>query len=345
MESFRELRPVPFETKWRSPANIAFVKYWGKKGHQLPANPSLSLTLKECVTETEVSFTPNQKLSVELILVDEVKPLFAQKIKTYLESLTADLPWMANVGVRIKTTNTFPHGAGIASSASGLSAFALCLTDYLQSMKPHGSPSLFEKHASYLARLASGSACRSIYGGFTTWGECDLLGSSDLYANPLSVHTEFSHMMDSVIVVNAKEKSVSSREGHGRLQNHFFAEARYAQARSNFKDTVAALQSGDLQTVGSILEAEAFSLHAMMMTSPGPYTLLKPNSLTVMEMVRVFREETKLPLYFTLDAGPNVHLIYPENYKNKIQTFIENELKSFAVTIIHDQAGEGPQKC
>jgi diphosphomevalonate decarboxylase len=303
------------------------------------------LTLKECFTETEVSFTPNQDLSVDLFLGDEAKPNFALKIKTYLESLTQDLPWLSQIGVRVKTTNTFPHGAGIASSASGLSAFALCLTDYLHSMKAQGSPALFEKHASHLARLASGSACRSIYSGFTTWGESDLLGSSDLYATPLAVHAEFNHMMDSVIVVSEKEKKVSSREGHSRLQNHFFAESRYNQARANFRDTVSALQSGDFQTVGSILESEAFSLHAMMMTSPEPYTLLKPNSLVVMEMVRVFREETKLPLYFTLDAGPNVHLIYPESYKHKIQTFIENELKSFAVTIIHDQAGEGPQKC
>ena len=105
------------------------------------------------------------------------------------------------------------------------------------------------------------------------------------------------------------------------------------------------MKVGDMERVGTILENEALSLHAMMMTSPESYTLLQPNSLLVMEMVRAFRSETKIPLYFTLDAGPNLHLIYPDSHKNKIQTFISNELSSFAVKIIDDGRGEGPKKC
>ena len=106
-----------------------------------------------------------------------------------------------------------------------------------------------------------------------------------------------------------------------------------------------ALKNGDMELVGRILESEALSLHAMMLTSPQAYTLLKPQTLSVINMIWSFRRETKLPLYFTLDAGPNLHLIYPEAYEQKIQTFINYELLPMAENVIHDQRGEGPQKC
>ena len=96
--------------------------------------------------------------------------------------------------------------------------------------------------------------------------------------------------------------------------------------------------------MGNILESEALSLHAMMMTSPNPYILIKPKTLVAMEMIRIFREETKLPLYFTLDAGPNLHLIYPSTHLNKIQTFIQHELSPLALKVIEDERGEGPRK-
>jgi diphosphomevalonate decarboxylase len=344
LSPFFELRPVSKSFTWRAPANIAFVKYWGKKGHQVPANPSLSLTLKECYTQTTVEFSESENLAVDLSLSGTREEKFAAKIKTYLESLT-ELPWLRNVNVRVETKNTFPHGAGIASSASGLAAFALCLTDYLHALSGETNRELFFKRASHLSRLASGSACRSVYGGFTTWGECELPESSDKYATPFLVHPELANLRDTVLVVSAEEKNVSSRAGHDRMKDHAFAEVRFVQARKNFDRTVAALKAGDMDEVGQVLENEALSLHAMMMTSPESYTLLRPNSLLAIEMVRQFRHETKLPLYFTLDAGPNLHLIYPEIYHHKISTFINRELAPLAVKLIDDERGEGPVRC
>jgi diphosphomevalonate decarboxylase len=331
---FKTFRPGVFETTWRSPSNIAFVKYWGKKGHQIPANPSLSMTLKECVTETHVSFAPSDTLKVELFLDGVKEDKFAAKIEKYLLSLI-QIPQLQNVSYTVKTKNTFPHGTGIASSASGLSAFALGLTEYLGVEEEHFFPV-----ASNLSRLASGSACRSVYGGFTTWGD-----ESDEYASPFHVHQEFSGLKDTVLVVSGEEKVVSSTAGHGRMNEHAFAEARFIQARNNFKSMVSALKSGDMEEMGRILESEALSLHAMMMTSPESYTLLKPNSLLAIEMIRAFRRETKLPLYFTLDAGPNLHLIYPEAHQHKIRTFISHELSPLAQKVIEDERGEGPVKC
>lgn len=327
---YRDLKVREFTTSWRSPANIAFVKYWGKKGHQLPANPSLSMTLKECVTETKVIFTPAEKLSVELKLAGKSETKFAEKIHKYLQSLESDLPWLKRLAFQIETKNTFPHGAGIASSASGLSAFALCLAEYMEKDQH------FYRRASFLSRLASGSACRSIYGGFTTWGD-----DSDEYASPLKVHPELSYLHDAVVIVSSAEKSVSSRAGHERMKEHPFAEARFVQAGKNYQLMKSAMLAGDLEVMGNTLENEALSLHAMMMTSPDAFILFGPESLRVMAEVRQFRRDSKIPLYYTLDAGPNLHLIYPPSVKAAADAFIN----SLGLSVIFDSVGEGPVKC
>lgn len=343
--AYQNARPREFESCWQSPSNIAFIKYWGKKGHQTPANPSLSMTLKECFTETKVKFAPADELKVELFLDREREDKFAAKIQKYLQTIAEEIPVIKNTAFSITTRNTFPHGTGIASSASGLSAFALCLTDYLRESAQEETNDLFYLRASHLSRLASGSACRSVYGGFTTWGESHLPESSDKYATPFEVHSDLKNLRDSVLVVSGEEKEVSSTQGHGKMKEHFFAEARFHQAKENFKRIVSAMKAGDIEEMGSLIEIEALSLHAMMMTSPEPFTLLKPNSLTAMDIIRKFRKETQLPLYFTLDAGPNLHLIYPEFVQHKIKTFISHELSPLCATVIHDERGEGPKRC
>lgn len=335
LSAFGGLPLRSFETCWKAPSNIAFVKYWGKKGHQLPANPSLSLTLSECTTTTKLKLSEGEALSVSLLLDGKEMPGFAQKVQTYLQGLSKDLPWLLQSHFHIETSNTFPHGTGIASSASGMAAIALCLADYLFQGQRDSD---FYQTASNLARLASGSACRSLYGGFASWGEV-----SDEYASPLEVHPELRELCDDVLVISSAEKSVSSRAGHERMQEHPFASARFEQAKKNYQQSKAALQSGDIHEVGRILETEALTLHAMMMTSPQGFTLFRPNSLVAMEKVRLFRQETKLPLYYTLDAGPNIHLIYPEN--SEIKKFIQSELSPLGEKLIADRAGEGPVLC
>ena len=345
LRAYIEVTPIVFESAWESPSNIAFVKYWGKKGHQIPANPSLSMSLKECRTITKTLFSPSSELQVSLKLEGETNFKFAQKIRTYLESLQSELPWIMNLNVSIETSNTFPHGAGIASSASGLSAFALTFADYLKALNPNEDHSFFLKRASHLARLASGSACRSVFGGFSTWGASDLSGATDLYASSLEVHPDLSFLHDTVLVISGAEKNISSTDGHGRMNEHFFAEARFSQAKFHFASCVEALKTGDIEAVGKILESEALSLHAMMLTSPSAYTLLKPKTLSAIEAIWHFRRETKLPLYFTLDAGPNLHLIYPTQEKNKIELFITQMLSPLCETIIYDGTGNGPKSC
>lgn len=341
---FQNLEPGAFSTTWRSPSNIAFVKYWGKKGHQIPANPSLSMTLKNCFTETRVAFSPEGDGNVELFLEGEKSEKFALKIKKYLDTLD-EVPLLKKVGIKIETRNTFPHGTGIASSASGLSAFALGLTDYLYHLKGKSEASDFFQCASHFSRLASGSACRSVYGGFTTWGECHLPKTSDLFATEFKVHDDLSDLLDSIIVVSSEEKAVSSTAGHGQMSKHFFAEARFEQARENFQLMVKALTSGDIELMGKVLESEALSLHAMMLSSSDPYILMRPQTLLGIEKIWKMRRETGLPLYFTLDAGPNLHLIYPRQIEKEVKGFIETDLKPISEKVIHDEVGMGPIRC
>lgn len=346
LSSFDGLEVKEFKTKWQAPSNIAFVKYWGKKGHQLPSNPSLSLTLSNCNTQTEIHFKPAVELSVELFLDQEAKPKFAKKIHDFLSKLSSEVSWLNKVQLTIHTHNTFPHGTGIASSASGMAALCLGIADYFYFLKNKTQDEDFFKLASCLSRLASGSASRSVYGGFVSWGEFESAEEmSDLYASPFKTHESFNDMRDSVIIVSTEEKVVSSRQGHSLMGEHPYAQARFKEAFKNFKRTIDGLKSGDWKTVGEVLENEALQLHAMMLTSPESYTLFKPESLIIIEKVRHFRATTGTQVYFTLDAGPNVHLIYPGSIEADVKAFIEKELTAFAQIIIHDSIGKGPVKC
>ncbi len=332
---------------WRAPSNIALVKYWGKRGHQIPANPSLSLTLSKSYTETHLVCEPSDKLFVEFEFEGKENLLFADKIKKFLLSISDELPFVLKTKFAIKSKNTFPHSAGIASSASGMAAFSLCLLDCAYQMSGVEKDSLFYIRASFLSRLASGSACRSLFGGITEWGQDSQFAEfSDTHATKLhQIHPEFAHLQDSILIASSEAKKISSRDGHERMGEHPFAEKRYELAKKHFHQMLAGLKSGDWDTVGPIIEKEALSLHAMMMTSPQPYILMKPKTIELIQLVTDFRHESKLPVYFTLDAGPNLHLIYPESIKGKVQTFLEHEAAPFIEFLIFDEEGSGPQSC
>ena len=124
-----------------------------------------------------------------------------------------------------------------------------------------------------------------------------------------------------------------------------YASARYAQANENIKNLLAALKSGDLDTFMNITESEALQLHALMMCSNPSFILMKPNTLSIINEIREFREETKIPLCFTLDAGPNVHLLYPEHEADKVAYYIKNVLADYCdgECWIADRVGDGPK--
>lgn len=330
---------IPFEKEEkvlkRSPSNIALIKYWGKKGAQIPANPSLSFTLSKSYTETEIIYFPqkNERISIEFSFEGKKNEQFEQKIKIYLEKIIEYFPFLNKLHLTINSVNSFPHSTGIASSASSMSALALCLCEiekkHYESLQNNND---FLQKASFIARLGSGSAARSVFPYAATWGEfVENPVSSDEYASPLyfDVHPKFKNYRDAILIVSNKTKKVSSTAGHALMPNHPFAIARFKQAKNNLKALLKALKTGNQDTFIEIVENEALTLHALMMSSNPGYILMEPGSLKIIEKIRQYRQKTGIKLCFTLDAGPNVHLLYSLNNHDKVEKFIKNELLQY----------------
>jgi diphosphomevalonate decarboxylase len=347
--------PEPGHVLWRSPSNIALVKYWGKHGIQLPRNPSISFTLAASCTDTQLEYeiregSDDGQIELDFFFHEEENEAFKAKTLEFLTSLLPTMPFLKQLRLTVHTGNSFPHSAGIASSASGMSALALCLCSledrFFGTLQ---DPTAFDQKASRLARLGSGSACRSIFSHAALWGATSSVpGSSDEYAVPMGdhIHATFKDFHDDILIVSREEKSVSSRAGHALMEGNPFAEPRYAQARSRLDTLLHAMRTGDLPTFGKIVEDEALTLHALMMCSNPSYTLMRPDSLAIIEKVRQYRADTGHQVYFTLDAGPNVHLLYPGELVVDVRKFIDDHLAEHCEDgfVQQDWVGEGPEE-
>ena len=316
------------------PSNIALIKYWGKYENQIPANPSISYTLNHCRTNTTMEFSEGENFSVQTFLAGNEELKFAKKIEKYFKNIEQYLPWILKGKYVIRTENTFPHSSGIASSASGFGAIAKCLMQLDAIFSGNTSEEEALKKASFLARLGSGSACRSLYNGLVVWGNTkEVEGSSDLYAVQYpndEIHPVFKKFNDWVLLIHEGEKSVSSTVGHGLMKTNPYAERRFQEAHENFAKLKNILKTGDLEGFIKLTEHEALTLHAMMMMSDPAFILMKTGTLEVINKIWDFRRITGLPLFFTLDAGANVHLLFPNDIESdKIKIFIQQELLPF----------------
>ena len=316
------------------PSNIALIKYWGKYENQIPANPSISYTLSQCRTITEMEFAEGENFSVKLFLSGKEEPKFAEKTAKYLAGIEKYLPWVLRGSFVIKTENTFPHSSGIASSASGFGALAKCLMALDKEISGEKSPEETLQKASLLARLGSGSACRSLYNGLVVWGATPVVsGSADEYAVPYPVseiHPIFRDFNDWVMLIHEGQKSVSSTVGHGLMNGNPYAQVRFAEAAKNFFTLQEILKNGDMDGFIKLVEHEALTLHAMMMVSDPAFILMQTGTLETIHKVWDFRRDTGLPLFFTLDAGANVHLLFPnDGQQERIKAFIETELLAY----------------
>lgn len=335
--------------QWSAPSNIALVKYWGKKDNQIPANPSVSFTLNTCKTITKLAFAKKintGNFSFDLLFEGKPKEDFKPKIQKFLERIEIYIPFLKDYHFTIDTENTFPHSSGIASSASGMAALAMNLMSVEKALNPEMSDDYFYQKASLLARLGSGSACRSVKGSVVVWGnQANISGSSDLFGveYPYAIHDNFKGFQDTILLVDKGEKQVSSTVGHDLMHNHPFAERRFAQAHENLDTLIPIFESGNLEEFIKVVESEALTLHAMMMTSMPYFILMKPNTLQIINAIWKFRNETKIPVCFTLDAGANVHVLYPKNNQEKVLQFIKDELVGYCQNgqYICDEIGFG----
>jgi diphosphomevalonate decarboxylase len=335
---------------WQSPSNIAIIKYWGKRGRQLPANASLSFSLSRSCTHTSISLSygTEDAGTVGFLLDGRREAGFEARIGAYIQFLLPELPFLEGASLRIESRNTFPHSAGIASSASGFSALALCLVSLEEKATGiKNSVEDFFRKASHLARLGSGSACRSVYPGYTVWGNEPVIpGSSDQFAIPVndSIHGSFMQLHDAILLVDAGPKEVSSTQGHSLMDRHPFATARYMQASENLRLLMGALSDGDFSTFANVAENEAMTLHSLMMSSVPWFSLLRENTWQILKKIKHLREHYRLEVCFTLDAGPNVHMLYASKHQKDVEEYMVNELLQHCTggSHIDDGVGMGP---
>ena len=215
----------------KSPSNIALIKYWGKKKIQIPTNPSISFTLKNCLTETTIELKKSNKFSIQLFVEGKEKASFLPKIEQFLERIKVYCPFIFDYSLTINTYNTFPHSSGIASSASAFSCLSMCIMEFENYLSGCSKDFQYQK-ASFLSRLGSGSASRSIYGPMAIWGENEIItNASDEFAVSFNeIHSIFKTYQDTILLVDKGTKKVSSSLGHDLMQDHPFATKRFQQA-------------------------------------------------------------------------------------------------------------------
>jgi diphosphomevalonate decarboxylase len=288
--------------------NLAFIKYWGNRENtlRLPSNGSISMNLDGLYTRTTVSFQPSLPYDELIINGHEVMGHGLDRIAYILDIIRG----VANIHERaeVMSENNFPSGAGIASSASAFAALALA------GSKAAGL-NLSEPELSRLARRGSGSASRSIPGGFVEWQA----GTSEEDSFAFSIAgPDHWDLVDCVAIVSASHKKTGSTEGHSIAPTSPLQAARVADASRRLDICRRAILERDFDTFASIVELDSDMMHAVMMTSTPALNYWKPASLEVMTCVRQWRAEG-IPVCYTVDAGPNVHVVCLETEANLIE--------------------------
>ena len=286
--------------------NLALIKYWGNRDQslRLPSNDSLSFNLGDLRTTTTVEFDP--LLTRDEVSIDgyKVSAQAYERVAHHLDRL-ADYSDIAEIDcgerrdmsecrprARVISNNTFPMGVGIASSASGFAALTLAACAALGIKKS-------ESELSGLARLGSGSACRSVPGGFVAW--------HDGYAVSIAPPAHWP-LMDVIAVVSRAHKAVGSTEGHAMADNSPLQAARLSDTQRRIRQCEEAIANTNFTLLAEVIEQDALLMHGVIMTSQPSVLYWEPATLSVMRAVRELREDG-LPVAFSIDAGPNVHCI------------------------------------
>ncbi|MEW5828436.1 MAG: diphosphomevalonate decarboxylase [Chloroflexota bacterium] len=287
----------------QSNPNIALIKYWGNRDPilRLPSNGSISINLDGLTTRTTVSFQPSLPFDELIINGREVVGKGLDRVSAFLDLVRG----IAGIGMKAEviSENNFPSGAGIASSASAFAALALAATQA-------AGLELSEAELSRLARRGSGSASRSVPGGFVEWraGDTDEESFAESIAPP-----DHWDLADCVAIISAGHKQTGSTEGHALAPTSPLQAARVADASRRLDLCRRAILDRDFEALAAIVELDSDMMHAVMMTSQPALFYWQPATLTVMQAVREWRSRG-LPVLYTIDAGPNVHVLCPGGY-------------------------------
>ncbi len=286
-------------------SNIAFIKYWGNYDDNLriPMNGSISMTLDNATTKTSVEFSSAFK-SDKLILNNKPANNAAiNRVSKHLDFIRKIAK--TKMKAEIVSKNSFPTGAGIASSASGFAALTVAACGAL-------NLNMTNNELSRIARLGSGSACRSIDGGFVEWFPGGR--HEDSFAAPFASSNHWD-LIDIIAIVSDEHKSVGSSAGHPLSTTSPFYQARLGSLQSSLQQVRNAILDKEFAKLGELIEAEAISLHVAAMTSTPSILYWQAGSLNIIHALRKWRSENSNAVgYFTMDAGPNVHIISERKY-------------------------------
>jgi len=312
--------------------NIALIKYWGKRNEELilPTNNSLSITLDGFYTETTVHF--NEELTEDVFILNDqvISGVPYNQVTAYLD-LFRDHVQKPTLFAEVNSINKVPTAAGFASSASGFAALAAASARALDLQ-------LTDQQLSRFMRRGSGSACRSIYGGFVEWEKGSQEDGSDSYAIQIAPKDHWDVRV-AAVVLNAKEKDLSSRKGMKRtVDTSIFYDAWLENVPKDLKEIKEGIQARDFEKVGTIAEANCMKMHATTLGAQPPFTYWQNVTMDVMQTIWKMRSDGTLA-YFTIDAGPNVKVLYlPDNEEKILQTLRNIDGVS---EVIVSKVGEG----
>lgn len=290
-----------------APANIAFLKYWGKRDavSRLPANSSFSMNLTNATTITTVEFS--DAYTEDRVEFDG-ETVSTHEMKRVINHVNLIRKRAGATGhARIVTKNSFPKGTGIASSASGFAALTVATAGAL-------GMTLSERELTILSRRGSGSACRSIPDGFVVWEKGTSAETS--FAHSIAPPT-FWDLRDVLCIVDTSMKKVSTSEGHERVESSPLWEQRQYDMKALTHAMIDAFRSKDFARFGQLVEDECRSMHAVMQTQTPPLMYWNDVTVALMKSISKWREEG-LPVYYTIDAGPNVHVLCESRYEQQV---------------------------
>ena len=315
-----------------APSNIALCKYWGKRDPalNLPLNSSLSISLgslgthteirlrdlrDEAVASTKISQGTSSPVEATASSLDTIylngelqaeTTLFAQRISAFLDLFRFRF---GNAGFEVRTENNIPTAAGLASSASGFAALTLALNNL-------GGWELSSRQLSMLARLGSGSASRSLFQGFVQWHAGERADGTDSFAERLAL--EWPAFRIGILELSSAVKPVGSRDGMNRtVKTSTLYKSWPSQAEKDLKTIRRAIEHHDFQTLGKTAEQNALSMHATMLSAWPPLMYLQPETVKQIHEVQRLRAEG-LELYLTMDAGPNIKLLFLKQSEDKV---------------------------
>jgi diphosphomevalonate decarboxylase len=328
------------KTTVSAPANIAFIKYWGARDldQALPMNPSISMTLEECVTQCTVEALDGDR---DEVWISEPDGGFgnpdAEFVRRVVKQLDNVRTWAGRTEhLRVATRNNFPSAAGLASSASGFAALTLAAAGAF------GKGDASSEELSRLARRSgSGSAARSVLGGYVEWPAGTEEGATEeasSHAVQIAPAIQWE-LRDVIAVVEIGPKVVSSREGHQRAPTSPYYTKRQELIPERLKKVRKAIEEADLDQLGPLIEEEAIDLHLIAMSCHPPIFYWSPGTVAVLRAVRELRQEG-LSAWATMDAGANIHVICDPESEDEIAERLE-DLPAVGF-VIRDGVGDGP---